>query len=113
MPIERDRDVHAPVGRHLQDRPARVDDTTVDGDRGRAQPVAVDDVDPVAAPRQIEVPRLAGHDGGLLPLLRLGEDHDPELGHVLDRPAQALAAEAGVLDAAVGHVVDPVGRARR
>ena len=37
-------------------------------------------------------------------------DHDPDLGHVLDRVAQALAAEAGILDAAVGHVVDPVGR---
>ena len=41
---------------------------------------------------------------------RLGQHHDPDLGHVLDRPAQALAAQAGVLDAAVGHVVDPVGR---
>ena len=45
-----------------------------------------------------------------LSLGRLGEHHDPDLGHVLHRLAQALAAEAGVLDAAVGHVVDPVGR---
>src|SRR3990172_9909531 len=43
-------------------------------------------------------------------LSRLGQDHDPDLGHVLDRPAEALPAEAGILDPAVGHVVDPVGR---
>src|SRR4051812_7688633 len=42
--------------------------------------------------------------------LRRGEDHDPELRHVLDRPAQPLATEPGVLDAAVRHVVDPVRR---
>src|SRR4051812_28792552 len=32
------------------------------------------------------------------------------LGHVLDRPAEPLASQAGVLDAAERHVVDPVGR---
>ena len=40
----------------------------------------------------------------------LGEDHDADLGHVLDRPAQAFATDAGVLHAAVWHVVDAVGR---
>src|SRR5688500_13149667 len=39
-----------------------------------------------------------------------GEHHDPDLGHVVDGPAKALAPEAAVLDAAVRHVVDPVGR---
>src|SRR4051794_18428824 len=32
------------------------------------------------------------------------------LGHVLDRPAETLAPQARVLDAAKRHVVDPVGR---
>ena len=36
------------------------------------------------------------------------DHHQSELGHVLDGPAHALAAEAAVLHAAVGHVVDPV-----
>src|SRR5215210_3235500 len=34
------------------------------------------------------------------------ERHELQLGHLLDRVAQALAAEAGLLDAAVRHVVD-------
>src|SRR5207249_8062085 len=43
-------------------------------------------------------------------LVGLREDHDPQLGHVLDGPAQPLAALAGVLHTAVGHVIDAVGR---
>src|SRR4051794_23875471 len=43
-------------------------------------------------------------------LHRRGEHHDPDLGHVLHGVAKTFAAEAGVLDAAVGHVVDPIGR---
>ena len=39
---------------------------------------------------------------------RLPEIHHQQfwLGHFLDRVAQALAAEAGVLHAAIGHLVD-------
>src|SRR3546814_16066865 len=36
----------------------------------------------------------------------IADDQQPLLGHVLDRVAHAFAAEARVLDAAVGHVVD-------
>src|SRR3954453_8560332 len=43
-------------------------------------------------------------------LLRPGEDHDPDLRHVVDRVAQSLATLARVLDAAVRHGVDPVRR---
>src|SRR4029079_13300296 len=39
-----------------------------------------------------------------------GQHHDAKFGHVLDRPAEAFAAEPRVLHAAVWHVVDPVGR---
>ena len=38
------------------------------------------------------------------------ERQQPRLGHVLDAPAQPLASEAGVLDAAVGHRVGAPGR---
>src|SRR5580765_7018950 len=51
----------------------------------------------------------AGWNSGRL-LLRLGEDHDPDLGHVLDRPPKPLAAQPGILDTAVRHVIDPIGR---
>src|SRR4029078_2880928 len=36
--------------------------------------------------------------------------HDPDLGHVVHRVPQSLAPEPGILDPAVRHVVDPVGR---
>lgn len=45
-----------------------------------------------------------------LRLLRVGDQHDPRLGHVLDRPPQPFALEPRVLHPAVGHVVHPVGR---
>src|SRR3954470_8057771 len=38
------------------------------------------------------------------PLHRVGEHHDPDLGHVLHRVAKTLPAQAGILHAAVGHV---------
>src|SRR5688572_262422 len=42
---------------------------------------------------------------------RLVADHQQaDLGHVLDRELDALATEAGILDAAVGHVVDAPAR---
>ncbi len=41
-------------------------------------------------------------------------DHQvADLGHVLHREADAFAAEAAILDPAIGHVVDAVARARR
>ena len=43
-------------------------------------------------------------------LQRPGEGQQPRLGHVLDRPADPLAAKAGVLQPAVRHVVDAPGR---
>src|SRR5690606_42066850 len=42
--------------------------------------------------------------------LRVADDEEADLGHVLDGEAQALAAEAGVLDASVGRVVHAPGR---
>src|SRR3990170_8557707 len=43
-------------------------------------------------------------------LLRVSENHDPDLGHVLDSVADTLPPEARILHATVGHVVGPVGR---
>src|SRR5215468_9380788 len=37
------------------------------------------------------------------------DDEEAELGHFLDGPARALAAEAAVAHAAVGHEIDPEG----
>ena len=44
---------------------------------------------------------------GFLPLLL--HYQEPHLGHLLHSVAQALASEAAVLDAAVGHVVHAPG----
>src|SRR5579862_8599086 len=44
--------------------------------------------------------------GAPRPRSTLAHHHEPQLRHVLDRIADALAAEARVLHAAVGHVVD-------
>src|SRR5688572_4596535 len=60
-------------------------------------------------------PRRRGRPASLPHLLQRGagaaaDDEVADLGHVLHREAHAFAAEAGILDAAIGHVVDPVGR---
>src|SRR5664279_4314595 len=39
------------------------------------------------------------------------EQHHALLGHVADRVARALAADAGILDAAIGELVGAPGRA--
>ena len=37
------------------------------------------------------------------------DHHEAWFGHVLNGVAQTLSAEAGILDAAIGHVVDAIG----
>src|SRR3954467_14193417 len=44
------------------------------------------------------------------PLIAPPDDQVPDLGHILHCEAYALAAEARILDAAIGHVVDAIAR---
>ena len=61
MLIDTNREVHASVQSHTQNRPARARYSAVYADGGLAKPVSIDDIKPVSTFGKLKGPRAACH----------------------------------------------------